>query len=79
MPKVRPHETIFRAAIAAVAPGAALRRAVRRDADRLLLNDGTSYALERFERLLPVPLLMPRCCASRLSQPRKTACTSDHR
>ena len=50
----QPHEAIFHAAIAAVDPGAALRRAVRRDADRLLLNDGTSYALERFERLLVV-------------------------
>jgi hydroxypyruvate reductase len=49
-----PHEEIFRAAIAAVDPGAALRRALRYDGARLMLPDGSVYALERFDRLLVV-------------------------
>ncbi|MBI5781171.1 MAG: glycerate kinase [Rhodocyclales bacterium] len=54
MAAAHPHEAIFRAAIAAVDPGAALRRALRYDGDRLMLPDGSAYALERFERLLVV-------------------------
>jgi hydroxypyruvate reductase len=50
----QPHEAIFHAAIAAVDPGAALRRTLRYDGARLMLPNGSVYALERFDRLLVV-------------------------